>query len=75
MKLLDKVGDALLAKLVPGIGANANCGQCRMVDAPWRCRRQCCRNGRQFYGEPLLDQCGHVCGWRCYWGLECYASC
>lgn len=77
MKLLDSVGDALLAKLVPGIEAKANCGQCRRVGAEWICRRQCCRNGRVFHGEPLFDQCGHLCGWRCFWApaLECSLSC
>jgi hypothetical protein len=71
MKLLNQLGDALLTKLVPGIDARANCGRCNQRSGVGTCTPRCCRNGRQYHAQAVLDQCGRTCGWICWWGLEC----
>jgi ribosomal protein L32 len=64
MKLLDKIGDAVLERLVPGMIAKANCGQCRYSHLSCRYCGLCAgtwRLGTKVY----LDDCGHVCYSRC----------
>jgi hypothetical protein len=57
MKLVNRVGDTLLAKLVPGIDARANCGQCRR----YRCVG--CGDRPDIYKAILfIDDCGKRCG-------------
>jgi hypothetical protein len=69
MKLLHKVGDALLAKLVPGIEAKANCGVCRR--SGYRCKA-CCLSGTLNTRWYFYDDCSNYCYSRCYsQGLEC----
>jgi hypothetical protein len=71
MKLLIKVGDALLAKVVPGIDVKAGCGRCQR--AGYSCGI-CCggsayRNMKWVY---FYDSCGNYCYRRCQQGgLEC----
>jgi hypothetical protein len=65
MKLLNKVGDAMLAKLVPGIDAKAGCGRCTPTGGRFICHPRCCRNGRIDYAAPSYDQCGNLCAYRC----------
>jgi hypothetical protein len=60
MKLLGKLGDALLTKLVPGIDARAGCGRCR------RGNIVCNRCPQPNVGlEYWYDDCGNVCGAFC----------
>jgi hypothetical protein len=64
MKLLNKVGDAMLARLVPGIVARANCGTCRY--SHFQCGSGCCRNGSYTdYQNIYMDLCGRVCARVC----------
>jgi hypothetical protein len=64
MKLLNRVGDALLARLVPGIDAEAGCGTCRRAGS--RCDgTHCCSRGVRYRYLTYLDACGNVCGTAC----------
>jgi hypothetical protein len=67
MKLLDRVGAALLTKLVPGIDAQASCGMCRAYYLPCRC----C-GGYNLKPVVYQDACGNRCApTRCVGALEC----
>lgn len=69
MKLLDHIGDALLAALVPGIAADANCGRCQRRG--FRCQ-SCCLNGVLQTRWYFYDDCDYYCYSRCMQqGLEC----
>jgi hypothetical protein len=61
MKLLTKVGDAMLAKLIPGIDAAANCGQCRFSHRVCDCLMA---DGFLHLRTISIDLCGRVCS-RC----------
>jgi hypothetical protein len=66
MKLLNKVGDAVLAKLVPGIEAKAVCGRCNVIGRPFHCvSSHCCVAGERRYAQRIYDQCGNPCSWHC----------
>jgi hypothetical protein len=66
MKLLDRAGNALLTKLVPGIDAKASCGRCRAHYLSCRC----CGGT---YSKPVVyvDACDNYCYTRCWNALEC----
>jgi hypothetical protein len=68
MKLLDKVGDALLTRLVPGIEARANCGTCRYshLDTS-RCPSCRDENCNKYFMRVFMDNCGRVCARKCSW--------
>jgi hypothetical protein len=68
MKLLDAIGDALLAKLVPGLDAKAACGRCKVRH--YQCPT-CC-GGPNRKRNYLYDDCGNFCYTTCtQGGLEC----
>lgn len=65
--MLNKVGDALLTRLVPGIEAKAGCGRCQ--ERGYRCT--CCAPGHKKLAY-FYDACGNYCYSRCQrGGLEC----
>jgi hypothetical protein len=69
MKTLNRLGDALLARVVPGIDARAACTSCRRTH--FRCQ-SCCKNGTLNTRWYFYDGCGNYCYHRCYTqGLEC----
>jgi hypothetical protein len=71
MKLLDKIGDTLLARLVPGIDARANCGQCRYSHHDYRL---CCPGPTYSEYEPMkiyMDLCGRLCNRVCDSSRRC----
>lgn len=53
-----KLGERLLAKAVPTVQAEANCGRCSK-----RYTGGCCR--RFFRRYNLIDVCGNLCGTGC----------
>lgn len=65
MNLFNRIGDALLGKLVPGIEAKAGCGRCGMqrVKSP-----DCCDWGLRRWH--LYDACGY-CGFQCSYDCHC----
>lgn len=75
MKLLNRVGDALLARLAPGLDAKANCGQCQYRGETGSCTPRCCRNGRQYHAQTVTDLCGRACNYICWWGMPCTRAC
>jgi hypothetical protein len=59
MKALNRIGDALLVKLVPGITASAGCGYCRSVATRCACKSinfPSCRLAIYY-----ADACGNQC--------------
>lgn len=65
MKLLSKVGDTLLAKVVPGIDAKAACGPCSYAGF------RCCGPGGSYRRYIYTDRCGELCYTRCEPGTVC----
>ena len=61
-----KLGERLLAKAVPTVEADANCGRC---SRSWS--NQCCRRYYRKYN--LTDVCGNYCGYGCDY-VEKYCS-
>jgi hypothetical protein len=69
VKLLENVGDALLARLVPAMDAKASCGRCQRHGH--RCQA-CCKNGVLNTRWYFYDNCGNLCYTTCQQqGLEC----
>jgi hypothetical protein len=67
MRLIDRIGDALLTRLVPGIDAKAACGRCK--ESGHRCT--CCAPGHKKLAY-FYDACGNFCYTQCQrGGLEC----
>jgi hypothetical protein len=63
MKVLNRVGDGLLSRLVPGIDAEANCGSCRYSHR--RCGCCYCPEGLKYYERYYIDDCGRQCARQC----------
>jgi hypothetical protein len=70
MKLLDRAGDALLTRLVPGIAAKAGCGTCRPASSTCDATH-CCSRGVRYRYRIYLDQCGQVCARQCDPSARC----
>jgi hypothetical protein len=69
VRLVDKVGDALLTRLVPGVDARASCGRCQ--PSGYRCQ-SCCLGGVLQKRVYFHDACGNYCYQRCHTqGTEC----
>jgi hypothetical protein len=65
IRLVNRIGDALLARLVPGANAKANCGQCRFVALR-------CGSCPQYVPyRVIVDDCGHDCGSYCDYRFYC----
>jgi hypothetical protein len=68
VKLFNRIGDALLEKLVPGIHATANCGTCSR-----RVKAGCCDWWlRRFY---WYDNCDTMCYTTCRTDCNCGGFC
>jgi hypothetical protein len=71
MRFMNQIGDALLARLVPGMDAEAGCGRCqrRSYVCGVCCGGSTYRNKRWDY---FYDSCGNYCYRICHdGGLEC----
>jgi hypothetical protein len=63
MKLLDKVGDALLARLVPGLDAKASCGRCKVQS--YKCVGCSVNDSYLHVQRWAYDDCGDLCWVMC----------